>query len=132
MKDRGSATVEMVLLTPVLVALVLFVLFAGRAGTTVEQLRHAADQGARAASLVSAPRQWAAAEAAVFDDLERNGVGCVRATVRLTAGRLGRTSTVRVTVTCTIDTSSTSLLGLDVRTVEASSTEAIDVHRGGV
>src|SRR4051794_35132473 len=53
--DRGSVTVELVILAPVLVILMLFVVFVGRASGATEQIRHAADEGARAASLVARP-----------------------------------------------------------------------------
>ena len=46
-KDQGSASVEMVLLTPLLVLLTLFVVYLGRAGGGTEQVRHAADVAAR-------------------------------------------------------------------------------------
>lgn len=131
MTDRGSASVELVLLTPVIVVLALFVVYAGRAGTVVEQVRHAADQGARAASLLSAPRQRAAAEGAVLNDLRRSGVGCVEPVTRLAANRSGRVATVTVTVTCAIDILGLSLLGVGQRRVSATSTEPIDVYRGG-
>lgn len=131
MSDRGSASVEMVLLTPVLMVLILFVVHAGRAGTVVEQVRHAADQGARSASLVSSSRQRSAAEAAVMDDLRRSGVGCARPTVRLSSGTAGRVRTVRVDVGCSVAVSGLGLLGIRERRVTAASTEPIDVHRGG-
>ena len=48
--ERGSVTVELVILTPLLMLLVLFGIYAGRASEAVIQVRHAADQAARAAS----------------------------------------------------------------------------------
>lgn len=75
--DRGSAAVEMVLLTPVLVMLMIFVVHAGRAGEGLNELRHAADQGARAASLVSPSGMNAVATNAVVKDLTSSGLSCV-------------------------------------------------------
>ena len=43
----GSVTVEMVLLTPVLMVLILFGVYSGRASESSIQVRHAADQAAR-------------------------------------------------------------------------------------
>src|ERR1700712_794834 len=74
--DPGSVVVELVVLAPVLVALMLFVVFVGRAGGAVEQVRHAADQGARAASLVSRASMPGAASAAASGDLTANGSNC--------------------------------------------------------
>lgn len=131
MRDRGSASVELVVLTPMIMMLVLFIVHGGRVGTVAEQLRHAADQGARAASLVSAARQSSAARAAVMADLQRNGVGCADPTVRVVDSWTGRVRTVRVTVSCRIDSVGLALLGAASRRVSTSSTEAIDVYRGG-
>ena len=48
--QRGSVTVELVLLTPLLMILVLFGIYAGRASEALIQVRNAADQAARAAA----------------------------------------------------------------------------------
>ena len=77
-RDRGSVTVELVILAPVLLVLMLFVVFVGRASGATEQVRHAADEGARAASLVSRGSMWDAATAAVHSDLSTNGANCSR------------------------------------------------------
>ena len=58
--DRGSMSVEAVLLAPVLVMFVLFVVHLGRLGAAQTRLIAAADHAARAASLVH-PRNMAAA-----------------------------------------------------------------------
>lgn len=124
-RDRGSAAVEMVLLTPLLVVLLLFVVYAGRAGQATEQVRHAADQGARAASMVSRPAWVAAARQAVETDLAQNGSPCSTTGVTVTSF----SNYVTVSVTCRVERSGLGLLGLSSRVVVASSTEIIDVHR---
>ena len=48
--DSGSVTVEMVLLAPVLMVLILFGVYSGRASESLTQVRSAADQAARGAS----------------------------------------------------------------------------------
>ena len=75
--DRGSATVELVLLAPVLVVLALFVVYAGRGAEALTQVRHSADQGARAASLVRVSRMETVGSAAVLADLQLSGMSCV-------------------------------------------------------
>ncbi|MGA1698850.1 MAG: TadE family protein, partial [Ilumatobacteraceae bacterium] len=55
-RDKGSASVEMVLITPLLVIFVLFVIFGGRSVESSSDVKHAADQGARAASMVATSR----------------------------------------------------------------------------
>jgi Flp pilus assembly protein TadG len=131
MRDRGSASVELVLLTPMLVVLILFVVHAGRSATAMQQIRHAADQGARAASLMSGSRQQSAAVSAVTADLRRSGVGCDQPSVALTTGRVGRVRTVRVTVACGIEAAGLTLLQPSGRRIQVTSTEPIDVYRGG-
>lgn len=126
--DRGSATVELVALAPLLVVLLLFVVFAGRAGQAVEQVRHAADQGARAASMVRRSAMADAAQVAVLDDLAANGVACERPSVTTSVG----VDSVTVGVVCHVSTSGLRLLGAGSRVVAATSTEVIDRYRGGV
>jgi Flp pilus assembly protein TadG len=129
--DRGSAVVELVLLTPVLVVLLLMVVFAGRAGQAVEQVQHAADQGARAASMVHRRSMPAEARRAVDADLANNGSPCEQHRVSVQYQVLGSTLTVTVSVTCTIDRSGLGLLGAGSRTVVAYSTEVVDRYRAG-
>ena len=76
-RDRGSVAAEMVLLTPILIILLMLVVHAGRTGQGMNQLKHAADQGARAASLVAQPRMSAVAQQAVIQDLSTSGLSCV-------------------------------------------------------
>jgi len=130
-RDTGSATVELVILAPVLVLLMLFVVFVGRAGGAVEQVRHAADEGARAASLVSRSSMSAAAARAVGADLTSNGANCSNTSVAVDLVEAGDVDSVTVTVTCAVNGVGTELLGAGARTVSASSTEVIDRYRAG-
>lgn len=111
----GSVSVEVVLLTPVMVTLVMLVVTAGR-GTqaqTVAQL--AADHAARAASLVRPASAIATAHHAAHSVLEtqRHDCGEVHVDVSAVWGR------VAVEVTCRVDG----------RVVRASSSEVVDVYR---
>jgi Flp pilus assembly protein TadG len=127
--DRGSVTVEMVILTPVLITLVLFVVFLGRAGGATEQVRHAADAGARAASIVSRPSMGNVAHLVATADLAANGVNCGSTTVSVSISNAPRVSSVTVTVSCSVNSQGTALLGAGQRTLTASSTEVIDRFR---
>lgn len=129
-RNRGSVTTEVVLLTPVLVLFVLFVVAAGRAGQTVEQVRHAADQGARAASLVRPARMAAAAEAAVLIDLRAGGVPCNQPSVATSVQGSGPVRSVTVTVRCRVPLQGLGPLDGPGQVVSASSTEVIDRYRG--
>lgn len=130
-RDRGSAAVELVLLTPLLVALLLFVVHVGRAGVGLTAVRHAADQGARAASLVSTARMHDAAQRAVMDDLVRRDASCESSSVHVHTSVVGSSTWVTVRVSCTTSTDGLSLLGAGTTTIEASSTEIVDRYRGG-
>ena len=129
--DGGSAAVEMVLLTPLLVVLLLFVVHVGRGAEGLSELRHAADQGARAASLVSRGRMATAAELAVRRDLVASGSSCERPSVSVTVRSTTGVSSVRVDVRCTVSNVGLALLGPRSLSLTASSTEIIDRFRGG-
>ena len=125
----GSVTVEMVLLTPVLMVLILFGVYSGRASESSIQVRHAADQAARGASTVSRAR----IESTAFQVAERVLVGestsCIDFSVRTSLVVQGGNNAVRVEVSCTINSQGLSLLGLTQRRVTASSTEVLDRWR---
>ena len=131
MRDRGSVATEMVLLTPLLIILLMFVVHAGRVGEGNNELRHAADQGARAASLVSGPRMNSVAMQAVLADLDTSGLTCVNPTVAADHWRTTQSSSVTVTVSCQTSNLGLSLLGARNITMQASSTEIIDRFRAG-
>lgn len=128
-KDFGSAAMELVLLTPVLVVLMLFIVFAGRAGEGMSELRHAADQGARAASQVARSRMESAARSAVLTDLRTSGSSCENPSVSLTTESTSDGSFVTVSVTCTISDDGLGLLRAGRRSIRATSTEIIDRFR---
>ncbi|MFM7127451.1 MAG: TadE/TadG family type IV pilus assembly protein [Actinomycetota bacterium] len=129
--DRGSAAIEMVLLTPVLVVLLLFVIHVGRTSEGVSELRHAADQGARAASLVARSRMNAAAVLAVRRDLVASGSSCEKPTVAVTLQISGFSSSVRVDVRCQVSNLGLAMIGSRPVRLSATSTEVVDRFRGG-
>jgi hypothetical protein len=127
--ERGSATVEMVVLAPVLLALVLFVVFAGRSTQAMSQIRHAADQGARAASMVRQERMSEVGRLAVLEDLRDNGNPCSNVLVNVAVDDESSMKTVLVEIECEISRTGLELLALTRRTIEARSIEVIDVWR---
>lgn len=131
--QQGSATTELVLLTPVLLLLLGFVVFAGRVGGIQQEVLTAADEAARAASLRG---DADAARAAAVDAAEANladaGVSCHQLTVDGDTSQFRRGGQVRVTVTCAVGLDDVAFAGLPgQRTFSATSTEIIDVFRGG-
>jgi Flp pilus assembly protein TadG len=116
----------MVLLTPILIVMLMFVVHAGRAGQGMNQLKHAADQGARAASLVAQPRMSSVAQQAVIQDLSTSGLSCVNPQVATNYERSSLSSSVTVTVSCQTSNEGLSMLGAHTVGMAASSTEVID------
>ena len=127
--ERGSATVETVILAPVLLALALFVVYAGRSTQAMAQIRHAADQGARAASMVRQERMPEIGRQAVLADLRENGNPCSNVLVNVDINNDAPTKTVLVEIECEITRVGLQLLSLNRRTIEAKSIEVIDVWR---
>lgn len=127
--ERGSATVETVILSPVLAAMVLFAVYGGRSTQAVSQLRHAADQGARAASMVRPSRMADVGRQTVLDDLRSNGDPCRKVMVNVAVDEESSTRTVLVQVECTISKTGLGLLSLNDRIVQAESIEVVDVWR---
>ena len=84
--DDGGATVELVLLAPLLVLVIGFVLFAGRLGHAAADVRHAAATAARAASLTDTPAAaTAVAQEQVNANLADGGPTCAAPAARPTA-----------------------------------------------
>lgn len=130
-RDRGSVATEMVLLTPLMIIMLMFVVHAGRAGQGMNQLKHAADQGARAASLVTENRMSSEAQQAVVQDLSTTGLSCVNPLVATNYQRSSLSASVTVTVSCQTSNEGLSLLGARTVSMAASSTEVIDRYRAG-
>jgi Flp pilus assembly protein TadG len=127
--QSGSVTVEIVLLTPVLMLLILFGVYASRASESLVQVRHAADQAARSASKVSRGRVQSVANDVANRTLNNSGTSCVDFAVSTTVIDQGSNSAVRVKVECTIKTQGLELLGVSERRVSATSTEVLDRWR---
>jgi Flp pilus assembly protein TadG len=127
--QSGSVAVEMVLLTPVLMLLILFGVYASRASESLVQVRHAADQAARSASKVSRGRVQSVANDVANRTLNNSGTSCVDFAVSTAVIDQGSNSAVRVKVECTIKTQGLALLGVSERRVSATSTEVLDRWR---
>ena len=127
--ERGSLTVEMVILAPVLMFMVLFGVHVGRLSEAKVQVQHAADQGARAGSLAAKSKVVSAATVAAESDLKLAGVACTKVSVEVGLVTTGLTNAVRVQVDCDVRIDGTELLGLLPDRVHASSMEVIDEWR---
>jgi len=130
--NQGSASVELVLATPVLVALMLLAVAGGRLATARGDVDAAARDSARAASIarsaISAERDGRAAAEATLGD--RN-VTCRALTVTVDLTDYQPGGTVTSTVTCGVDLADLTGLGIlpGVRSVSSSFTEPVDRFR---
>jgi len=129
--ERGSAAVEITLLTPLLVIMLLFVVFLGRVTEARAVISDAAHQAARAASIAPSPATAAAqARQAADTALSGRGLSCQHFTVSVGLGGFRPGGTVRATVTCTTGLSDLALLEVPgSRTLSASFTSVIDTYR---
>ncbi|MFV2196720.1 TadE/TadG family type IV pilus assembly protein [Nocardiopsis sp. LOL_012] len=130
--DRGSAAVELTVLTPVLLLFAMLVILAGRlsgAGSTADHAAHAA---ARAAALErSVPQAEARAGAIAAQSLGGSGLRCADHTLTLDHGGLVPGGTVTAVLECHVGLGDLSGLGVPgTITVRGTSTVAVDTFRG--
>jgi Flp pilus assembly protein TadG len=129
--ERGGAATEIVLMTPVLLLLLLFVALCGRYAVARGQIDGAARDSARAAALTrSAGDAEAAAQASADADLASTGLPCDSITTEVDASDFRPGGTVRVRLVCEVQTSDLGLLGVGPRTMTASSVAVVDLFRG--
>ena len=130
-RDRGMQTVELVILTPVVILLLLVVVGLGRYSYGKQLVSQAAFAAARAASLTTtATDASAAAQAAGGAALAGAGISCrdIVVTTDVTDFRAG--GTVRVTVSCTASLSDLALSGLPgSTTVTAAAAAPLETYR---
>lgn len=129
----GAVTTELVLVTPMIVVLMLFAVYAGRVAGARNDVVGAARDAARAASLErSGPAARTAADDAAAATLDRMGVSCMGGPAVATDTAAFRPGgSVAVTVRCDIELAQLALLGIrGSRSVESTSVEVIDLYRG--
>ena len=132
-EERGLATVELVLLTPLALVVLAFLVIAGRLATVTSDVAAASRDAARAASLeqthsdaVAAAKETAAASLAAQEVTCRNLTVTASEAAAFVAG-----GDVTVAVSCDVHLADVALPGIPgTRTVAASSTEVIDRFRG--
>lgn len=129
--ERGSATTELVLITPLLIILLLFVTLAGRLALVRGDIEGAARDAARAASIArSAGEAGEAARQAASDNLERAGTTCGRLEVQPDVADFRAGGSVAVSVTCHVALGDLLLLRVPAtRSVEATAVEVVDLYR---
>lgn len=130
--DRGSVAVETAVVAPILVFLLLLVVFAGRVAQAEGDVRRAASEAARAASLEQFPDvATTEAERVVSANLSASGVVCGALDVDVDTDDLVPGGSVAVTVRCTASMEDVTLLGVPgEREFVARSLEVVDRYRG--
>jgi Flp pilus assembly protein TadG len=128
---QGSAAVELVLITPVLLLLMMFALLAGRFALARNQVNEAAQDAAREASTWPTPQE--ADTAGVqrgLDSLNAGKVSCQQPEVDVDASQLQPGGEVVANVTCTIALD--DILGLRIagsKTFHARAVAVVDTFR---
>lgn len=128
----GSASVELVLLIPVLLVLLLFVVAGGRVAGTRGQVDAAARDAARAGTIARSVGE--ARRDALLAAQVRLGAGsaaCRTLTVDVDTSDFRPGGQVAATVTCAVDLGDLTLIGIPgTRAVTASAREPVDTFRG--
>ena len=127
--SRGSASLELVLLAPVLVLGLLLVVWCGRLAEARGAVTLAAGQAARAGSLSAHARMGTAASSAAHDTLRLNGSPCsaVEVSTAVQTGGEPGAAAVAVTVGCSSRTEGLGPFGSRRATAHARS--PIDYYR---
>jgi Flp pilus assembly protein TadG len=130
-REQGSAALELVLLTPVLLLVLMLVVGIGRLVDARERVGDAAYQAARAATLtLTAPAAQQAATSTAAAALSRAGVACAAMNVTADVGALAPGSTVTVSVTCTVSWAGITGISFGAhQSVTARATSIVDVYR---
>jgi hypothetical protein len=128
--ERGSATVELVLITPVLVVFLLFAVAAGRFALARNRVDEAARDAAREAST------WATPGAANTNGVARglaslgHGVSCRNPSVVIDTSRLRPGGEIVADVSCTVELA--DVMGLKIggsRSFQARAVAVVDTFR---
>ncbi|MEL7154999.1 MAG: TadE/TadG family type IV pilus assembly protein [Actinomycetota bacterium] len=131
--ERGSASVELTLITIPVVVLVAFTVFVGRYSSTNQEVGSAARDAARAAAVRQDPATArAAGDEVARATLAQRGVSCRSLKVAVDTSALGPGGQVTATVTCTVTFADLGAIGLPGSVeVDATSVAVVDRYRGG-
>lgn len=133
--ERGSATVELAIIAPALLALIGLVIVAGRIQVAASAVEQAASAAARAASIARDARSaQAQASLAARGSLASQGIACEPATTSVDTGGfavpVGQSAIVTARVGCRVALADLAVPGMPgSRTVAAEVTSPIDRFR---
>jgi Flp pilus assembly protein TadG len=131
--ESGAVATELVLLTPLLIVMLLFVVALGRLAGARLDVDGAAAQAARAASIARDPATASAmAQQTATAALGSDGVTCANLSVNTDTSQFEPGGSVAVTVTCTVGLSDLTGLRLPAsESVSSTASSVIDTYRAG-
>lgn len=133
--ERGSATIELAIAAPALLALLGLVIVAGRIEVAASAVEQAAAASARAASIARDARSAEAQAAqAARGSLAAQGISCNPATTSVDSSgfavAVGQPATVTARVTCRVPLADVAVPGMPgTRTMAAEVASPIDRYR---
>ena len=130
--ETGAATTELVLLTPALITVLLFVIALGRVTSARQDVDAAARDAARAAANTrSAQAAERAGDDAARAALVEGGVECRTLAVDVDTAGFRAGGTVRASVSCTVEFGDLAGVALPLsRTITSTFAAPIDRYRG--
>jgi Flp pilus assembly protein TadG len=130
-REDGSATAELVLVTPLLILFVLFIVGLGRLAHARAMVNDAAAQAARAATLqyLDPAQAAAAAQQTAAAALASAGLACASQSTSVDTGSDHPGGTITVTLTCHVDLSREIAAGFPgSQTLTATFTSPVDTY----
>ncbi|WP_232550073.1 TadE/TadG family type IV pilus assembly protein [Propioniciclava soli] len=135
LRERGSATIEALMVVPVIAVFFALTVLGGRLAITHQAVQAAAADAARSASIArTASAASFGGQAAGYAGLANQGLTCSPAAVRVDTSQfnrpVGTPATITATISCHVPTSDLSLPGVPgTMLVEASQTSPLDTYR---
>jgi Flp pilus assembly protein TadG len=135
-RERGSASVELAILAPAVLAVFVTLFIAGRSVLADQSIDAAAFDAARTASLArDAGTADIEARAAAMSSMQAQSINCINLTMRIdTSGfsvPVGQPANVTVEITCVVNFSDIALPGMPgSSTLRATFTSPLDQYRG--
>lgn len=133
--ERGSATIETVVLAPGLLMLIGLLILGGRIALAGGSVEHAAAEAARSASIArTAAEAQADAHDTAYTSLNQQGIQCVSLDVSVDTSQFatppGQPASVSATVTCNVNLADITIPGLPgSRTMTATVRSPLDTYR---
>lgn len=133
--ERGSVSLELVILAPGLLLVIGLLIYGGRLELAKQSIQSAASQAAREASIArTQPQANSTAAATATRSLAEQGLDCITSSVSVDtsgfASPAGTPATITAEVTCVLQLSDLSVPGLPgSKTVTATADSPLDTYR---